>query len=1106
MFGLSLTARVVEVIADRGEAAHPRYRYGSGCIVAGRTVLTAAHVVAGAASVRVRTPDKAVHQATLDLRFVGDADGPGPDLALVEINEPGIDLRPIGLAAVDRDSPTGDPVERCHAIGYPAFMEQDTEDGSPFRDTVDACGYVPVLSGLAGGLLSVQVSSVTRELPQEQVTLGDSQWSGMSGGPLVAEGSLLGVVTEHVRRAGPSSITVTPLTALEADPAHPGWGSGVADPGAWWDRLGVSGVDRLALLPARRQRMEPAYRATVREIHRRTGLLIGRQRELAEITSFAVGSEGYRRLVGDAWAGKTSLVAEAVAAALPGEVDVVSYFLSRCEANADSGQFLTAVVPQLAYLCGIDPPTADLGQFRALWERAVENANARNRHLLLVVDGLDEDLLPDGLPSVAAVMPTLAGPYVHVLVTSRPFPDLPGDMPPGHPLDLTQPVVVEPFEGAEALAALARQEIDDLLRRDHKDELAPDVLGLLAAAAGPLSVEDLATLTEVAPRSASLKRRIRHLLTVKAARSLQPVGPVGCRRYQFAHLSLLEHAQSDENLSDPDFRDRVHQWQQRWRDAGWPSAVDAEGTPRYLLDTYPSTLAGDPKRLAALVSDIGWVEVAVQSIGVDRVLANLRQAAAEDPTAGGMLAVVAGQAFHLRPPWPVDQPGYVLRQLCLQAVELTEDRLADDLRAKLRSRPGIRLVPLWTTRRANRALSDDLGHHDNDVKALVVLPDGRVVSGGNDGRVLVWDPAKLDRPETGPVELGRHDGAVTALARLPDERVVSAGQDGRVFVWAPDMPGRGPTKLGSQTFPVAALAVLPDGRVVSGGYDREVLLRDPSTPGGDSVELGSHDSGVSALAVLPGGRVVSGDSDGQVLLWDPSTRGGDSVKLGSHESGVSAMAVLPGGRVVSVGMDRRVLLWDPSTPGRGSVELGSHLDKFRLGYHTRVSAVAVLPDGRVVSGDDDGQVLLWDPSTPGGRSVELGRHHGSGYDKWVGALAVLPDGRVVSVNCGGQQVLLWDLAAREQGPVELRGDYDGRTLAALPGGQLVSAARHWLVVVWDGMTFSAIAHLGCSVATLATGSFGAGEAYLAVAHIGGAGGPGRPQPGGLSVWSVLDER
>ncbi len=61
-----LTARVVEVLADLGEGCHPRYRVGSGCIVAGRTVLTAAHVVTGAAGVQVRDPGKVLHPAMVD--------------------------------------------------------------------------------------------------------------------------------------------------------------------------------------------------------------------------------------------------------------------------------------------------------------------------------------------------------------------------------------------------------------------------------------------------------------------------------------------------------------------------------------------------------------------------------------------------------------------------------------------------------------------------------------------------------------------------------------------------------------------------------------------------------------------------------------------------------------------------------------------------------------------------------------------------------------------------------------------------------------------------------------------------------------------------------
>ena len=116
---------------------------------------------------------------------------------------------------------------------------------------------------------------------------------------------------------------------------------------------------------------------------------------------------------------------------------------------------------------------------------------------------------------------------------------------------------------------------------------------------------------------------------------------------------------------------------------GWPSALDgAEGPPRYLLDTYPATLARDPQRLAALVSDAGWADAAIQSVGADRVLADLRRAAAaapDDPAAGVMLAAVVGQAHRLRPSPLLGQPGYVARQLWLQAAELGEDRLAGDL-------------------------------------------------------------------------------------------------------------------------------------------------------------------------------------------------------------------------------------------------------------------------------------------------------------------------------------------------------------------------------------------------------------------------------------------
>ena len=94
MAPVPLRARVVEVIADLGDSARERYRYGSGFIVRGGTVLTAAHVVAGAVSVSVRDPDKRMIPASADPRFTGDVHGPGPDLALIEIDHPELNLPP----------------------------------------------------------------------------------------------------------------------------------------------------------------------------------------------------------------------------------------------------------------------------------------------------------------------------------------------------------------------------------------------------------------------------------------------------------------------------------------------------------------------------------------------------------------------------------------------------------------------------------------------------------------------------------------------------------------------------------------------------------------------------------------------------------------------------------------------------------------------------------------------------------------------------------------------------------------------------------------------------------------------------------------------------
>ncbi len=837
--------------------------------------------------------------------------------------------------------------------------------------------------------------------------------------------------------------------------------------------------DQLPALPL--PHPEPAYRATLREfgraLHQRMPQLLGRDRELAEIAAFATGREGYRRLVGGAFAGKTALLYEAVTAGLPETVDVVCYFLSRRASDASSDRFLATVVPQLDYLCGVADPGEPRDRFRALWEQAADRAMQSGRYLLLVVDGLDEDLRPPGSPSVASLLPALAGGRAHVLVSSRPRPELPDDVPGGHPLGMT-PTPLVPFEGAQELADLAKKEINDLTRGDDAGP-AVDVLGLLTAAAGELSVRDLVALQsggEGAPTAAD-SWRVRRLVEDRAARSLERVGSPGSERYRFAHDSLLEYAITVPGLCDPEYRQRIHRWAERWRDVGWPvPAGGDEGTPRYLLGTYPSTLIDDPRRLAQLVSDIGWVEAAARTAGVDLVLANLRAADATNPASAvvaGVLATVTGQAHNLRPPQPLDQAGYILRQLWMQAAELAENDLADGIRSRLQSRPGVCLMPRWTTRRASRALAGELGRHDSWVNAVAVLDDGRVVTGGSDNRVLLWEPA---RPETSSTELGRHNETVSAVAALPDGRVVTAGHDMRVLVWDPARPGAGPVELGRSW--VGTVAVLPDGRVVTGGSGLDVLVWDPARPGAGPAELGwSRYDWVLAVTALADGRIATGSRGGQVLIWDPARPGTGPAELGHHEDWVPAVAALADGRIVTGGHDGRVLVWDPARR-RGR--------RTKLGHHDGgVLTVAVLADGRVVTGGLDGRVLMWDPAHPRAHPAELGRHEAAKLgrdesaeldgddewrqDYWVEAMAALTDGRVVSGGIDGR-VLMWDPARPGTGPAELgRHDTGVEAVAVLADGRVVTGGRDGRVLVRDPTGTSARAiQLNCSVTALAT--------------------------------------
>jgi len=247
--GSDFRDRIVEVVADMGEGANERYQYGSGCIVAPNTVLTAAHVVRQAKSVRIR--DRLKDSFPVDgAGNLLSAPDSSFDMAILHVPEERLAaFQPLTIARVDRSYPSPNVVRDCDAIGYPEFMEFRSAPGSEVvRDVVHVRGDIPIMSSSITGRLTLQVSAWPRPLPEGQLKLGRSEWSGMSGAPVFSKSRLIGVVTEHRIRQGASSISVSPLADLPS--------------GEWWRRLGVRNPRRLRRLPWRISRRQAVVVAT----------------------------------------------------------------------------------------------------------------------------------------------------------------------------------------------------------------------------------------------------------------------------------------------------------------------------------------------------------------------------------------------------------------------------------------------------------------------------------------------------------------------------------------------------------------------------------------------------------------------------------------------------------------------------------------------------------------------------------------------------------------------------------------------------------------------------------------------------------------------------
>ncbi len=257
-------------------------------------------------------------------------------------------------------------------------------------------------------------------------------------------------------------------------------------------------------------------------------------------------------------------------------------------------------------------------------------------------------------------------------------------------------------------------------------------------------------------------------------------------------------------------------------------------------------------------------------------------------------------------------------------------------------------IHVWTVPDGRR-LHTLRGHRDT-VQGLAWLDEQTLVSGADDGRIIVWD---LDTEQPGRTV---RTADVTALIDIPRRReLVSGHSDGQVRRWSyPNLSLLGSYRMGGRVLSVAARS---DGEQLAVSNNREeVVLLTPSltlirrlpTAGKDALEL----------RYSPDGRQLAAGTWFDLHFWDLAT-GALTVKETEHIGALISVDYTPDGtQLVSLGRhtDSKIRLLDLQS-GQLTRRLASH---DYCGYSVRVG-----PHGRfVASVSDDESVRLYDIQSP----------------------------------------------------------------------------------------------------------------------------------------------
>lgn len=293
------------------------------------------------------------------------------------------------------------------------------------------------------------------------------------------------------------------------------------------------------------------------------------------------------------------------------------------------------------------------------------------------------------------------------------------------------------------------------------------------------------------------------------------------------------------------------------------------------------------------------------------------------------------------------------------------------------------------------------------ILALSFLPGGnRVIAGGNDGRIYIWDLL------TGKEIERKTIAAPTDLVALSEDGKIAASEDAGKILVVNILTDTAPITLTDGGGRLSALALSSQGDLLAAGSSDGTIRvwrigdRDPS------MIWNGHKGAVHALAFARNSaQLASAGEDLLVRVWDLGS-GKEIRALKGHTKKINRVVFSNDGSIVaSCGDDSTVILW--------SVQSGTSRKLKESG--TRFHALGFAPRQPVLASGSDDSLRLWDVKK-GNLIRELMERldpkrrvfsNVSSDPESVMVVSFSTDGRALACGCTNMQILVFDTSTWE---------------------------------------------------------------------------------------------